>query len=42
MVSQVVENTLLFSNVVTFLCSIDIDNWGIEELQQMHYSYQRN
>ena len=25
-----VENTLSFSNAVTFLCSIDVDNWVLE------------
>ena len=25
-----VENTLFFYNAVTFLCSIDVDNWALE------------
>ena len=25
-----VENTLFFSNLATFLCGIDVDNWVLE------------
>ena len=25
-----VEDTFFFSNVVTFLCNIDVDNWVLE------------